>query len=420
MGRRLGACMGTVTETDIYELHEKGPYIRAAVEIDIDKPILPGINGGSKRDGVFWVDFKCEKLLQFCYGCGRIGHDEEGCNEPKPNEEVENCLGPWMRTSMIGRKVSPTNNSQQQEKSSPSPHEEERRKKLTEELLEKLSSLTVEQVVTHNNQEAVPANTEIESNHPTEATGEGAHIDQLLKPTPQSDDAREPTPLADQTNIFPVDATKVLSNEEKRGGNPVQDNILTGFRECVQCCELIDLGFVGDRFTWDNRQHDQGNIKARLDRALATSTWRDLFPAATLHHLGKCCSYHSPILLDTNVEKGGRRGRCKVMRFEQLWASDVECKEKATILLSIPSTRIVSLPVLVAQFRIFIGGNYGKTQISQRSYTSFGDYCTDPSLFEQTCCNEEFNAHPSARGVLPKLKQRAIYSGTVLGLRMYG
>ncbi|KAJ1388321.1 Plant peroxidase [Sesbania bispinosa] len=80
------------------------------------------------------------------------------------------------------------------------------------------------------------------------------------------------------------------------------------------------------------------------------------------------------------------------------------CAHYATILLSIPSTRIVSLPVQVAQFRIFIGGNYGKTQISKRCYTSFGDYCTDPSLFEQTCCGEEFNAHPSARGVLPKLK----------------
>jgi hypothetical protein len=47
----------------------------------------------------------------------------------------------------------------------------------------------------------------------------------------------------------------------------------------LEDCDIHDLGFVGDPFTWRNNHHEAARfIKERLDRAIANSAWRDLFP----------------------------------------------------------------------------------------------------------------------------------------------
>lgn len=43
---------------------------------------------------------------------------------------------------------------------------------------------------------------------------------------------------------------------------------------------LIDLGFMGNKYTWCNGRHGQGFIQERLDRGLANGEWRCLFPNA--------------------------------------------------------------------------------------------------------------------------------------------
>ncbi|KAJ1384027.1 Zinc finger, CCHC-type [Sesbania bispinosa] len=71
--------------------------------------LLPGILVGSNKDGISWVDFKYERLPQFCYKCGLVGHDEDSCKNPKsPNStdlHGDKELGPCMRASFVGRIV---------------------------------------------------------------------------------------------------------------------------------------------------------------------------------------------------------------------------------------------------------------------------------------------------------------------------
>ncbi|MCI17552.1 hypothetical protein A2U01_0038700 [Trifolium medium] len=43
-------------------------------------------------------------------------------------------------------------------------------------------------------------------------------------------------------------------------------------------CDLMDLGYQGDIFTWANNQADEYHIKERLDRFCANSNWIDSFP----------------------------------------------------------------------------------------------------------------------------------------------
>jgi hypothetical protein len=68
---------------------------------------------------------------------------------------------------------------------------------------------------------------------------------------------------------------------------------MAAFRDVLADCGLIDLGFVGLAYTYDN-----ANMKVRLDRAMADTRRRDLFNDATLHHLVSSHSDHCPLLLE--------------------------------------------------------------------------------------------------------------------------
>ncbi|KAJ1416378.1 Zinc knuckle CX2CX4HX4C [Sesbania bispinosa] len=178
-GKRIGACMGTVFEADIYEIQGKGPYIRVSVEIDISKPLLPGINTGSKKDGVFWVDFQYEKLPQFCYTCGLIGHDDEECNGAHDKGAEENSLGPWMRTSQIGKK-----------------------KKLTQELLEKLYELSFKQPESTTTRQIEEHTVNVESEE--DRTGDEVQAESIPPINcigMDNVDVQAVAPLSDHTNI---------------------------------------------------------------------------------------------------------------------------------------------------------------------------------------------------------------------------
>jgi hypothetical protein len=47
----------------------------------------------------------------------------------------------------------------------------------------------------------------------------------------------------------------------------------------LESCELHDLGFIGDVFTWRNKQKKGStHVRERLDRAMANGEWRGKFP----------------------------------------------------------------------------------------------------------------------------------------------
>ncbi|MCH81856.1 hypothetical protein A2U01_0002649, partial [Trifolium medium] len=77
----------------------------------------------------------------------------------------------------------------------------------------------------------------------------------------------------------------ILSNEEKLGGNAIDPNLITIFRTTINRCNLQDLGYIGEIFTWNNRQESHNHIKARLDRFLASADWIHSFPNFQNTHL---------------------------------------------------------------------------------------------------------------------------------------
>ena len=92
---------------------------------------------------------------------------------------------------------------------------------------------------------------------------------------------------------------------------------MEAFRDMLHFCELHDIGFKGLPWTYDNGQSGRRNVKVRLDRAVATDSWSNLFERAEVEHLVSPCSDHCPLLLQLGREEQ-MRGR-KTSRYEIMW-----------------------------------------------------------------------------------------------------
>ena len=57
-------------------------FIRIRVDMPIDKPLRRGGNIVNIEGEKFWVSFKYERLPNFCFLCGLLGHDKKHCQAP--------------------------------------------------------------------------------------------------------------------------------------------------------------------------------------------------------------------------------------------------------------------------------------------------------------------------------------------------
>lgn len=103
-----------------------------------------------------------------------------------------------------------------------------------------------------------------------------------------------------------ADFNKILHHHEKEGGVPRAQSCLDSFKHTLEDCDLSDLGFTGDVFTWRNHHHNSEDyIKERLDRAVANGEWRARFPCVSVHNGDPYHSDHRPVIIST--EKAERR-----------------------------------------------------------------------------------------------------------------
>lgn len=75
------------------------------------------------------------------------------------------------------------------------------------------------------------------------------------------------------------DFNEILYSFEKQGGAPKAQVYKDRFRNALSFCNLNDLGFDGDIFTWRNNNFCvEGYIWQRLDRVVGNAEWCSQFP----------------------------------------------------------------------------------------------------------------------------------------------
>ena len=108
--------------------------------------------------------------------------------------------------------------------------------------------------------------------------------------------------------------------------NPnILHHLITYLRISTTIHHLIDLGFSGPWYTWQNHFSTGHSIWERLDRALATNDWLLKFAGTKVHYLKADTSDHSPLWID--MEGLNVQSISKPFRFEEAWLSDHTCSE---------------------------------------------------------------------------------------------
>jgi endonuclease/exonuclease/phosphatase family metal-dependent hydrolase len=123
------------------------------------------------------------------------------------------------------------------------------------------------------------------------------------------------------------DFNEALGQEEHFSQTPREVNQMVAFRKVLSDCNLIDLGFAGVPYIYDNKRRGRANVKVRLDRAVADPNWRDMFADSHVQHLTSPVSDHYPILINIMKEE---RIQCRQPRrqYEIFWERDATLPER--------------------------------------------------------------------------------------------
>ncbi|GLT29837.1 hypothetical protein SLA2020_046790 [Shorea laevis] len=125
------------------------------------------------------------------------------------------------------------------------------------------------------------------------------------------------------------DFNNILNQSEKFRGNPPSYTRVKAYLGCMNICNVVDLGFIGNRFTWINCRFSRQLIRERLDRAWANLDWKLIFPELAIFHLLQTHFDHCPIhfdhchiLLDLNPNQS-RHGP-RPIQLEKFWVDHLE------------------------------------------------------------------------------------------------
>lgn len=118
----------------------------------------------------------------------------------------------------------------------------------------------------------------------------------------------------------------MLRTSDKKGRVEHPRWLLNGFRDVVHDCELYDLPLEGYQYTWSRGKGTIHAIEERIDRALVSIEWMDIFPKATLTTLLTRISDHSPLLL--NLDGSTPSKKHSTFRFENSWLLEDSLQEQ--------------------------------------------------------------------------------------------
>ncbi|XP_030970072.1 uncharacterized protein At4g02000-like [Quercus lobata] len=123
----IGSLVGEVVDVDFTGDGEvcMCNFLRVKVEVKVDDLLRSGFYLDRSPHSDLWIQFKYERVAEFCYKCGRLGHLKARCLKVShidaqiPSKEPYG-FGHWMKAGSSGRKTSSNNPSPQHQLNQPS------------------------------------------------------------------------------------------------------------------------------------------------------------------------------------------------------------------------------------------------------------------------------------------------------------
>lgn len=81
------------------------------------------------------------------------------------------------------------------------------------------------------------------------------------------------------------DFNMIMDPEKRLGDRPHRTYKSFDFVTTMEACGLIDVGYVGARYTWSNNRRPRKRIWKRLDRILVNDQWTQKFQHNYVRHL---------------------------------------------------------------------------------------------------------------------------------------
>ncbi|XP_060974183.1 uncharacterized protein LOC133039333 [Cannabis sativa] len=121
------------------------------------------------------------------------------------------------------------------------------------------------------------------------------------------------------------DINNIGNQSEKKGGRLYPSSLITGFQEVLCNCNLTDMELHGHPYTWERGKGTNNWVEIRLDKALVTSLWLDIFPSAVLSNCDVSSSDHTPIYLEPSPAAPAEM--VYQFRFENAWTREPFCAQ---------------------------------------------------------------------------------------------
>ncbi|OMO55831.1 hypothetical protein COLO4_35857 [Corchorus olitorius] len=103
--RKIGGTIGKIIDIEdpSWNFGIGRGFLRIKVELDIDKRLVEGFWVPKQNDERIWCDIKYERLADFCYCCGRMGHTEKtyGFTADRESFNGKQKYGSWLRTAPL-------------------------------------------------------------------------------------------------------------------------------------------------------------------------------------------------------------------------------------------------------------------------------------------------------------------------------
>ena len=99
------------------------------------------------------------------------------------------------------------------------------------------------------------------------------------------------------------DFNDIISDMDKKGLVDHPTWLINDFREVKLDCGLHDVPLEGYPYTWQCRKGFDDELEKRIDMAMVTSSWLDLFQNVNLMNIFASVSDHNPILLQVDEEQ---------------------------------------------------------------------------------------------------------------------